>query len=138
MFLYRYRYRYRYRYPPFFVPYTGCVAETPTKHRRVAILSLCIYVYLDIDIDIDIDTCMYIYRYRYRCVYIDMDIDIDIDILLSLYPTQVLLQKHKLNIVESQYYLAPIGAASLLATASVSELPRAHIHMYLYTCLPFS
>jgi len=37
----------------------------------------------------------------------------------------VLLQRHKLNIIESQYYLAPIGALSLLAAASVTELPRA-------------
>ena len=62
-------------------------------------------------------------------------------VFLSLYPTQVLLQKHKLNIVESQYYLAPIGAASLLATASISELPRARaagaLGVVLANPLPF-
>mmetsp|Transcript_9150 Transcript_9150/g.29271 ORF Transcript_9150/g.29271 Transcript_9150/m.29271 type:complete len:318 (-) Transcript_9150:113-1066(-) len=44
---------------------------------------------------------------------------------IRLVLTQVLLQRHRLNIVESQYYLAPIGALSLLAAASVGEWSRA-------------
>jgi len=39
--------------------------------------------------------------------------------------TQKLLKHHNLNIIESQYYLAPIGAFILLAGAAFTELPRA-------------
>uniref|UniRef100_A0A7S4F811 Sugar phosphate transporter domain-containing protein n=2 Tax=Chrysotila carterae TaxID=13221 RepID=A0A7S4F811_CHRCT len=44
---------------------------------------------------------------------------------LRLVLTQRLLKHHKLNVLESQYHLAPIGASCLLLGASVAELPRA-------------
>ncbi|EOD23124.1 hypothetical protein EMIHUDRAFT_447832 [Emiliania huxleyi CCMP1516] len=40
--------------------------------------------------------------------------------------TQLLLKRYRLRIVESQYYLAPIGAASLLFAAAFTELPLAY------------
>ena len=39
--------------------------------------------------------------------------------------TQKLLKHHKFDVVESQYFLAPIGAGFLIAGASVHEIPRA-------------
>ena len=39
--------------------------------------------------------------------------------------TQHLLKNHKLSVFESQYYLAPIGAAFLLVGAALSETARA-------------
>ena len=49
--------------------------------------------------------------------------------------TQKLLKNHKLTIVESQYYLAPIGAAFLLVGAALTEFRRAARQDALHTVL---